>query len=223
LNSPVIELARLADRRWSATLSGRPVSAFDGVVIATPAPQAAPLLEKIDPQLAHLLARIEYASSVVVTHVYARSALAQPLKAFGFVVPRIEGRSLLAASFPSVKFPGRAPDDLVPIRAFLGGALHPDVAGQTNDELAALANRELRDLLKISSDPAETHVARWPTSMPQYRLGHLQQTGAIEHLAGANRGLALAGNAYRGVGIPQCIRSGQDAAEKLAAIFKPHG
>jgi oxygen-dependent protoporphyrinogen oxidase len=218
-DSPIVELARIADRRWSVTPAGRPASVFDGVVIATPAPQAALLVEKIDPQLAHLLARIEYASSVVVTHVYARSALSQPLEAFGFVVPRIEGRSLLAASFPGVKFPGRAPDDLVPIRAFLGGALHPEVAGQTDDELAALAHGELRELLKLLSEPMETHVARWPASMPQYRVGHVQQAGAIEHLAGAHRGLALAGNAYRGVGIPQCIRSGEDAAEKLAAIF----
>jgi oxygen-dependent protoporphyrinogen oxidase len=223
VNSPVVELARVADRRWSVTPSGRPAGEFDGVVLALPAPKAATLVEKIDPQLAHLLARIDYASSVVVTHVYARSALAQPLEAFGFVVPRIEGRSLLAASFPSVKFPGRAPEDLVPIRMFLGGALHPEVAGLTDDDLSSLAHRELRDLLKVRSEPLESHVACWPTSMPQYRVSHVQQAGAIEHLASAHRGLALAGNAYRGVGIPQCIHSGTDAAEKLAAIFKPVG
>ena len=220
LDSPVVELARIAGRRWSVTVAARPATAFDGIVIATPAPQVAILVEKIDPQLAHLLARIEYASSVVVTHVYARNALSQPLEAFGFVVPRIERRSLLAASFPSVKFPGRTPENLVPIRAFLGGALHPEVAGQTDDELATLAHRELCDLLKLLGEPVETHVARWPASMPQYRVGHVKQAGAIEHLASAHRGLALAGNAYRGVGIPQCIRSGQDAAERVAALCK---
>jgi protoporphyrinogen/coproporphyrinogen III oxidase len=220
LKAPVVELTRTADRRWSANVMGRPAAEFDGVVIAAPAAQAAMLVEKIDPQLAHLLGRIEYASSVVVTHIYSGAALPSPLEAFGFVVPRIEQRSLLAASFPSGKFPERAPADRVPIRAFLGGALHPDVISQSDDEVAALAHRELRDLLKSTGDPLETHVARWPASMPQYRVGHVQQAGAIEHLAGVHRGLALAGNAYRGVGIPQCIRSGQDAAERLAALFK---
>jgi oxygen-dependent protoporphyrinogen oxidase len=216
LKTPVVELSRSADRRWSVAAAGRPPVDFDGVILATPAPRAARLFERIDPQLFHLLDRIEYASSVVVTHVYPRDALPEPLDAFGFVVPRIERRSLLAASFPGVKFPHHAPAELVPIRAFLGGALHPEVISQDDDELASLAHRELRDLLNLRGDPVETHVARWTESMPQYRVGHVQHADAIEHMVGSHRGLELAGNAYRGVGIPQCIRSGQEAAARLA-------
>jgi oxygen-dependent protoporphyrinogen oxidase len=216
LNAPVVELSKGAGHRWRLTTAEQLPEQFDGVVLATPAPRAAPLVERLDPQLANLLGRIAYASSVVVTHVYPREAFSRPLEAFGFVVPRVEQRSLVAASFPSVKFPGRAPTELVPIRAFLGGALHPDIAGESDDHLAALAHRELHDLLHLAAEPVETHVARWPESMPQYRVGHVQMAEAIQHLAGAHRGLAFAGNAYRGVGIPQCIRSGQEAAERVA-------
>jgi oxygen-dependent protoporphyrinogen oxidase len=219
LQSRVVDLAKTPDQRWRLTVADRPAADFDGVVLATPAPHAAALVERLDPQLGRLLGDIEYASSVVVTHVYRREALSRPLEAFGAVVPRVEQRSLLAASFPGVKFPPRAHPELVPIRAFLGGALHPDAMSQTDDELAALAARELRELLQLRGEPVETHVARWPSSMPQYRVGHVQQADAIDRLAAAHPRLELAGNAYRGVGIPQCIRSGREAAQRLAAAL----
>jgi oxygen-dependent protoporphyrinogen oxidase len=221
LQTPVVKLARSAEGRWSVAAAERPAADFDGVIIAAPAIHAARLVEHLDPQLAHLLSRIEYASSVVVTQVYPRDALPGSLEAFGFVVPRVEGRSLLAASFPSVKFPDRATPTLVPIRAFLGGALHPEAIARTDAELSSLAHRELLELLDLRGEPVETYVARWAQSMPQYRVGHVQQVGAVEHLVAAHRGLELAGNAYRGVGIPQCIHSGQAAAARLAEALVP--
>jgi oxygen-dependent protoporphyrinogen oxidase len=219
LQSPVVELSKTADRRWQLSTANAAAEEYDGVVVAAPAPHAATLVERWDPQLGHLLARIEYATSAVVTLVYPQSALPRPLEAFGFVVPRIERRQLVAASFLSLKFPGRGPADLAPIRAFLGGALHPEVADRSDDELVDIAAGELRALLGATGDPQLAHVARWPASMPQYRVGHVQVANAIEHFASLHRGFELAGNAYRGVGIPQCIRSGRAAAERLAAAL----
>jgi len=216
LSTPATELAKGADRRWRLAFAGADAEEFDGVIVATPAPQLARLVERIDPQMAHLAGRIEYASSVVAILVYSAASLPRPLHSFGVVVPRIEGRASIALSFPGVKFPGRGPADLVPIRVFMGGVLRPDLPSKSDGELTALAHAEATALLGATAPPVHAGIARWPGSMPQYHVGHLEVVGALEHLAAAHPGLALAGNAYRGVGIPQCIRSGRAAAEQMA-------
>jgi oxygen-dependent protoporphyrinogen oxidase len=219
LDSPVGEVAKTAEGRWVVSqVTGQP-SAFDGVIIAAPAGRAARMLERLDPQLGNSLARITAASSVVVTLVYARDQIARPLDGFGFVVPRVENRKVVAGSFPSVKFAGRGTAELTPVRVFLGGALHPRAIDGSDADLIAIAQGELADLIGASGAPRETHVARWRQAMPQYRVGHLELVGAIEHRVGVHRGLELAGASYRGVGIPQCIRSGRGAAERLAEVL----
>src|SRR5262249_44969549 len=136
---------------------------------------------------------------------------------FGFVVPAIERRRILSASFSSVKFRGRAPEGKVLIRVFLGGALQPEMLTRTDDELRRIAEEELGDLLGVSGSPCLSILFRWPTAMPQYHIGHLDRLARINAGLAKLPGLALAGNAYEGVGIPQCIKSGESAADRVIA------
>jgi oxygen-dependent protoporphyrinogen oxidase len=155
-----------------------------------------------------------------MSYGYRRDQLGNLPSGFGFVVPLVEGRRILAASFASEKFPHRAPDDQIIIRAFLGGALAPQLMERSDDELGAIAQSELADLLEITGQPLWTDVAKWPGSMPQYHIGHLDRVANIEARAAELPNLELAGNAYHGVGIPQCIHSGETAAERIARRFR---
>ena len=203
------------DGRWRVGLADGSALDADRVVVATEAHRAARLLRYVDPQIAALLAEIPYASSATVSLGYRRSDVPHPLDGFGFVVPHGEGRALLAGTFSSVKYPGRAPEGFVLLRAFLGGALgEADLAGE-EAEIADRARRDLRDALGIVAAPVLTRVHRHPGSMPQYRLGHLDRIDAIERRLGAHPGLSLAGAAYRGVGIADTVHSSETAAERL--------
>ena len=176
-----------------------------------------------DGPLAGELAGIEYAGSVVVVLGYARDQVAHPLDAAGVVVPRIEGRRALAVSFSSVKFAGRAPDGHVLLRVFLGGALDPERNLLDDDRLVALAREELVAIVGVSGAPKLVEIARWPAAMPQYHLGHLARIERITRRLDGLPGLALAGAAYEGVGIPQVIASGQAAAGRVMAALRSVG
>jgi oxygen-dependent protoporphyrinogen oxidase len=176
---------------------------------------AARLVRYVDPQLAALLGEITYASAATVSLGYRRADVPHPLDGFGFVVPHTEKRTLLAGTFSSVNYPGRAPEGFVLLRAFVGGALGGDALRDDDEAIAACARRELADALGVVAEPVLTRVHRHPASMPQYRLGHLDRIEAIEHTLAGLPGLALAGSAYRGVGIADCVRSGETAAETL--------
>jgi oxygen-dependent protoporphyrinogen oxidase len=218
LNSPVERIAAAGDGTWTVTIGGaeRSVMACDALIVAAGAPQAAVLLRELDPMLAVELARIEYAGTSIVWLVYRRDQIAHPLDGFGFVVPAVEKRRILAGSFASVKFPGRAPEGMVLVRVFIGGACQRDLADLPDDELRKITTEELRDLLGTSGEPQLAGVVRWPRSMPQYHVGHAALVSAIERRISHWPTLALAGNAYHGVGIPNCIHSGETAAERIA-------
>jgi len=201
---------------WAVELMSGATLEAAAVIVAAEAHAAARLLDAQDAELALQLRSVPYASSAIVQLGYRRDQVAHPLDGFGAVVPIVEGRSILAVSFTSVKFAGRAPAGHVLLRVFIGGATQPDLFDLDDDELAALARRELGELIGARGEPALTAVARHPRAMPQYTLGHLDRVAAIDRLAGRHPGLCLAGNAYGGVGIPDCIRSGWDAA---AAAF----
>jgi len=183
----------------------------DAVCLAVPAYTAARLLENINPRLASQLNAIKYASTATINLAYPRAAIGHPLNGFGFVVPFIEKRSVLACTFSSVKFVGRAPEDHVLLRAFAGGALQPEMF----DAPGTLIEKDLCELLGIKGRPLFTEIAKWERSMPQYEVGHLDRIQKIESEVKQMPGFALAGNAYRGAGIPDCIRSGESAAESL--------
>jgi len=192
----------------------------EGVVVAVPSAPAAALLTPVDQELAAHLGKIEYAGSAVVSLGFKRTDVAHPLDAAGMVVPHAEGRRALAISFSSSKFPHRTPTGCVLVRVFLGGALDP-AANQLSDEaLAALAIGEAADLIGARGDPLLVQVNRWAKAMPQYHLGHLGRVARIRERLQQFPGLALAGNAYEGVGIPQVIASGQAAAARLLSAVR---
>jgi len=187
----------------------------DAVCVAVPATAAAPILSETDPGLASLLARIPYASTATVTAGFLRSQVAHHLRGFGFVVPQIERRRLLACTFSNVKFPVRGSSDRVLLRMFIGGATDPEVAGMEPDEIARLALGDLREIMGITGEPLFVEVSRHPGAMPQYLVGHLEVVAGIREREKSLPGLALAGNAYEGLGLPDCIKSGEEAAERL--------
>jgi protoporphyrinogen/coproporphyrinogen III oxidase len=205
---------------WRIEAKHGPALDVDAVCLALPAPHASRLLQSVDPDLATDL-QIPYASSAILNLAFKRSDIAHPLNGMGFVVPAIERRTLLACSFSSVKFAGRAPSDQVLLRAFVGGALHQAEFDHSDDDIQRAVCQDLRQLLGITGEPIYTHLQRWPKSMAQYHLGHIQRVARIEDRVRRLPGLALAGNAYHGVGIPDCIRSGNQAAQALLDYLTP--
>jgi protoporphyrinogen/coproporphyrinogen III oxidase len=200
------------DRGWTISTDKEEQIKADVVCLAVPAYVAASLLTELHARLAEKLRGIKYASTATLNFGYRRSAIGHPLNGFGFVVPFVEKRSLIACTFSSVKFSGRAPDGHVLLRAFAGGALQPEIFALDETELSTRVETDLRQLLKINEDPLFIEVAKWERSMPQYEVGHLQRVEEIEKLTNELPGLTLAGNAYRGAGVPDCIRSGESAA-----------
>lgn len=216
--SAVIRLA--ADgQRWSVATADE-TSSFDGAILALPAYAAAGLVEPINPPLASELQRIPYAGCALVVAAYRREQMVRELAGFGFVVPAVERRNILAASYSSSKFDGRAPHDRVLIRVFLGGAERPEQLDLDDNTLVEMAAAELTDLVGIEGPPEWSRVVRWPRSMPQYHVGHVQLVERIERLVAPSPTLALAGNAYHGVGVPNCIQSGEQAAERVLAALQ---
>ncbi|MBI3726217.1 protoporphyrinogen oxidase [bacterium] len=193
----------------------------DALVVAVPAPRAAPLLREVDAELSRLLGMIPHASVATVNVLLRREQVSHPLDGMGFVVPSREGRFVLACSFSSRKFPGRAREGEVLLRAFVGGARHEERVELPQDEIARRVLADLRDVLGIAGEPLRVLVSRFPGSMPQYLLGHLERVAAIEERARRVPGLALAGNSYRGVGVPDCVRSGEEAARSVLRQLAP--
>lgn len=208
-----------AGPRWTVETRGGESFRATGVVLATPAYTAARLVRDIDASLGRHLDAIPYSSSATVNLAYRRDLIPHPLDGFGFVVPRVENRSILAATFSSVKYAGRAPAGHVLLRAFVGGALQPELLQRDDPALLDLVRRELRGLLGVQAAPLFTRIARYPHSMPQYRVGHLRRVAEIEASIARYPGLAMAGNAYRGVGLADGVRSGEAAAQ--AVLFHP--
>lgn len=189
---------------------------FEAVVITMPAYAAAQLLSPTSPEIAKLLQNISYSSSATVALGFVPgSKTLAALSGFGFLAPHTAGHRALACTFVHNKFPNRVPAGRALLRLFFGG-VHDEAVLQLNDkDFVALARKELSTLLKIKDEPEFARVHRWPRSMPQYNLGHRDLTRAIETAVGELPGLILAGSAHAGVGIPDCIRQGRDAARQL--------
>jgi len=200
---------------WRIGLRDGPPATADAVIVATESHQAGRMLRYADPGLAHLLDGIPYASSATVTLGWRRADIPHPLDGFGFVVPQIERRPIIACTFSSVKYPGRAPDGFVLLRVFMGGALNEAILDGDDETLTRVARAELGELLGVTAPPLFSRVSRYPKAMPQYQVGHLARVEAIEGCLRAHPGLALVGGAYRGVGISDCVRSGEEATARL--------
>jgi oxygen-dependent protoporphyrinogen oxidase len=199
---------------WAVEIRGS-FQPYDAVIVALPAHIAGQILDGFDRPLAAELFAIDYGSAATVTFAWPRAAIARPLDAYGFVVPAIEQRGIIASTWASVKYEGRAPADKALIRAFIGGHTGQHLLEQTDPQLVELARRELEALMGVRAAPDWSRVVRYERAMPQYKLGHLARVDRIEARVREHPGLALAGNAYRGVGIPDAVRSGEAAAERV--------
>jgi oxygen-dependent protoporphyrinogen oxidase len=198
-------------------LDGGAVLAAGAVVLATPAYVTAEVVEPLDTALAEAHAAIPHASSAVVTLAYSSTDVPRSLDGYGYVVPEIEGSDVLACTWTSSKWQERAPAGHALVRIYMGRSEGRDVTADSDAELVGCARREVADTLGAEAAPLHVRIHRWQRGMPQYVLGHLDRLAAIEGALAEHPGLAVAGAAYRGVGIPDCIASGEAAAERLAA------
>lgn len=185
---------------------------FDAVIVATPTQAAAAMLANTSLKLSHELGGICYSSSVTVTLGYDKQVRDSLPPGFGFLVPRSEGRRMLAATFVHNKFPHRAPEDRAIVRCFLGGARDQAVLGMGEDEILQVVRGELQQVVGLHAAPRFARVYKWTGAMAQYGVGHLEKLERIEALLRDLPGLTLAGNGYRGIGVPDCVKSGTEAA-----------
>ncbi len=189
----------------------------DAVVVAIAGPRAAALLSAIAPAASSGLASIAHGSVATVTFAMRREDVSHPLDAYGYVTPAVERRRVMAATFASEKWPGRAPSGVVILRAFVGATDEHDVASRSDEALVRTTRREFDELLGARGTPLFSRVVRYPSAMPRYALGHVERARAIDAEVALVAGLALAGNALFGVGIPDAIASGERAAQRILA------
>jgi oxygen-dependent protoporphyrinogen oxidase len=236
LNTAVTQVRRMmasqSDQREDATSTGRwrltlrdaqgqsrVPEDYDVVILALPAYASAELLAAEQTALASELRAIPYASSAIAVLDVKRSEIHPDAFCFGSIAPTIEHRDCLAISLSSEKYSGRCPPDRVLMRVFMGGAVRPELLERSDAELMGMARREVQALFGSATPPAYEHMVRWERAMPQYLVGHVERVRAIRALASAIPGLELIGNAYDGVGIPQCIRGAKQAVLRQATRF----
>lgn len=222
LNAPVQAIERQTDGGWSLSIGAEAPQRMnvDALIVTAPANRSGSLVENVDPSLAGLMGQIPYASSAIVSLGFRRTQIKHPLDGSGFVVPLTEGRRILSGSFASVKYPDRAPAGHELVRVFVGGACQPEMAELPDEALRSVVLDELDELLGLDGEPVFEHIVRCRSQMPQYHLGHCELVQQIEAGVGEIDRFELAGNAYHGVGMPHCIRSGEQAAERIAAIWE---
>lgn len=212
-NTPVHSIQREGDS-WNIT-AGSMSDRFDAVILALPAHSAAGLLKPISPELFSELGAIGYSSSITVVLGYDHNVRQSLPPGFGFLVPRSEGKKLLAATFVHNKFPHRAPDDRALLRCFFAGSNAESVWNLSDNAIIGVVRNELLEILGLRATPLFARVYKWKSAMAQYGVGHLERLQRIENLRQKLPGLALAGNGYRGIGVPDCIRSGQEAVKQV--------
>ena len=218
LNSSVQTLKRSYVETWDVILDNGDAIESDAIILATPAYVSGGLLASFDPELASTLMSIPYASTATVSLAYRQSDLPKPLDGYGYVIPRREGRKALAGTWTSTKFPHRTPDGYALIRVFVGRAGQDIPWDET--ELLELAKEEVKMTSGITAEPIISRVFMWDKAMPQYNLGHPEKLKQIDAALEKHVGLALAGNGYRGIGIPDCIHSGEVAVERVLTFAR---
>jgi protoporphyrinogen/coproporphyrinogen III oxidase len=209
-----MELVRTADG-WAVTLDDGSVLEADAVIVATESWAAERLMRPVDEIIADALAGIEHSSSATISLAFEESEVGIDMNAFGVLCPLVENRSLMAASLSSTKWPGRAPEGKVLLRGFVGGPHNQAIMAESDERLAEIVLSELRKVLGVKGDPLFAKVFRWEKGMPQYTMGHLDRVDAIEMRCTEVPGLAIAGGSYRGVGLPNCVESGERAVSKV--------
>lgn len=223
-STPVSGMERNHDG-WKVRV-GETSESYDAVILASPAWAAGELLAATDAALGEELKAIPYSSSITVNLVFDESQLGRLPDGFGFLVPAVEGRAMLACTFVHRKFVGRTPTGKAVLRAFLGGARNEALLDQSDEVLVATVRRELSEILGSRvigpQVPAEARqVSRWRRAMAQYAVGHQERMKRVKEHVASLPGLRLAGNAYDGIGIPDCIRTGRVAARELVGERQP--
>lgn len=214
-----VDAVERAGGGWTVHSTGGEGAALaaDAVVVTTPAPATARLLGPVCPPAAAELGQIEHSTVAVLTLAYPSSALPGPLEGTGFLVPRPQGRLMTAATWMSAKWAHVASSDGVLIRVSAGRHRDERARNLSDPELVAAATAELAEAMGLREEPSEAVVTRWNDAFPQYAVGHLDKADRIDAAVAAVPGLAVAGAAYRGVGIPACINSGRQAADRVLA------
>lgn len=183
------------------------------LVLATPAGDASKLLRETNAELADLMAAVPYTSSITMSLGYRKDTFDHPLNGHGFLVPKLERKYLMGCTWVGNKFSYRVPDDMVLLRCFIGG----NGLSLSDDVLVETARAELRSIMGLQAEPVFHKIARWPNSMAQYTVGHQKRVERMETILKTIPGLQVAGNAYRGIGIPDCVKMGKDAAARITS------
>jgi len=221
VSTPVSGLKKTPDG-WMVEAGGT-TETYDALIVASPAWAASVLLKGVDAELSEELSGIPYSSSITVNLVYDEATLGALPDGFGFLVPASEGRAMLACTFVHRKFLGRTPAGKAVLRAFLGGMKNEALLTEPDAVLVETVRRELNEILGITAAPELTQVSRWRRAMAQYAVGHQERVKRIAERVAGLPGLRLVGNAYDGIGIPDCIRLGRAAAKELVAAGEPAG
>jgi len=211
-NTPVQAIQR-EELGWVVS-AGMQSDQFDAVILALPGPAAANALRRVSNELAAELGAVEYSSSITVGLGYDAEVRHSLPPGFGFLVPRSEGKRLLAATFVHHKFPHRAPEDRALLRCFFAGSNAESVWPLSDDQILGIVRNELQQIIGLRTAPLFARVYKWKSAMAQYSVGHLERLERIERLRQQLPGLTLAGNAYKGIGVPDCVRSGREAAKQ---------
>lgn len=214
-------VSRQPDGSWLVTLADGTELSGDAVIIATPAWATRRLLGDFDSHLTELLDSIPFSSSATVPMAFRAEDCPFDTRFFGILVPLVEHRPVMAVTMSSSKWPDRAPAGRVLLRGFVGGPHNQEIMDKTDDELIEIVRTQLVEMLGLKADakPLFARVFRWTMGMPQYTIGHLDRVDEIEAMVGAQPGLGLAGGSYRGVGVPNCLESGERAVSKVLGDF----
>ena len=213
----VSSLQRTGNNGWEARFSDHSTVAGDAIISATESWAAEPLIRPHDKAIADALAGIQASSSATISFAFNEAEVGFDLNAFGVLCPLVEGRALMAATYSSTKWPGRAPAGKMLLRGFVGGPHNQEVMKRTDEEIMQIVLAEFRNILGLNpkAKPLFSRIFRWHLGMPQYTLGHLNRIELIEDHCAKTPGLAFAGGSYRGVGLPNCIESGERAVSKI--------
>jgi len=211
-----------AERRYLLRIADGGRYEADAVLVSSEAYHAARFLHGMDGELARLLDQVAWSSAATVSLAYRRDRLGHDLHGFGFLVPAVARRRIMASTWSSTKWPGRAPEGFALIRAFVGGPHNGALVELDDATMIAMVREELRAIMGIAAEPEFGRVYRWPKGMPQYTLGHLDRLAAIERRLAGHPGLFLCGASYRGVGMGDCINSAEQAAQKALALLFDH-
>jgi oxygen-dependent protoporphyrinogen oxidase len=225
MNREVVELEKMPGDKGGAVQYHVDVKGdqkgltVDALVIATPSYTAGSILKKVDEPLSHELLSIPYCSTATINLAYHRTQIGHPLDGYGFVVPRVERRAIMATTFSSVKFPQRAPEGTVLLRSFVGGANNEELVSLNDEQLLSVVRQDIDEILQIAGEPFLVRIFRWEKAMPQYILRHEERLAHIEKLLVRNPGLFLTGSPYRGIGISDCVHEAKLTAEKILQLL----